>query len=131
MLDGDVRVVGHGHQLQVVGADETRRAADRRAIHVELRRPVVAAEQDHREVADHAGLDQRQRFEELVERAEAAGEDDEALGRLHEHRLARVEVRNVQRDVEVIVVALLVRQQDVETHRQAAALRDSRGSRPP
>ena len=43
------------------------------------------------------GLDQRQRLEQLVERAEAAGEDDEALGRLHEHHLARVEVLEGER----------------------------------
>ena len=59
---------------------------------VEQLAPVVRADEDDGEVEHLAGLDQRQRLEELVERAEAAGEDHEALGRLHEHRLARVEV---------------------------------------
>ena len=45
--------------------------------HVELGRPVVAAEQHDREMTDHAGLDQRQRFVELVQCAEPSGEHDE------------------------------------------------------
>ena len=63
---------------------------------------------------DLARLDQRQRLEELVHRPEAAREDDEALGCLHEHRLARVEVLERQRDVAVRIAGLLVRQLDVE-----------------
>ena len=55
--------------------------------------------QDHREVVDLAGLDERQRLEQLVERAEPAGKDDEALRVLHEHRLAHEEVAEVQREV--------------------------------
>ena len=80
------------------------------------------ADQDDREVPHLAGLDQRQRLVELVERAEAAGEDDEALGRLHEHRLAGVEVLERHRDVAVGVQALLVRELDVEADREPAAL---------
>ena len=85
-------------------------------------RPVVRAEEDDGEVRDLPRLDQRQRLEELVERAEAAREDDEALGGLHEHRLADVEVPEGQGDVEVRVRELLVRELDVEPDRDAAAL---------
>ena len=50
---------------------------ERAAAHpVEQRRPVRLAEQHDGEVEDLAGLDQRQRLEQLVGRAEAAGEDD-------------------------------------------------------
>ena len=79
-------------------------------------------EEDDREVQHLARLDQRQRLEQLVGGAESAGEDDEALRRLHEHRLARVEVPEGQQDVEVRVRSLLVRQLDVEADREAAAL---------
>ena len=84
--------------------------------------PVVRVEEDDREVTDLAGLDQRQRLVHLVERPEAAGEDDEPLGRADEAHLARVEVVERVLDVEVRVRALLVRQLDVEPDREAAAL---------
>src|SRR5205085_4861745 len=51
-----------------------------------------------------------------------AGEDDEALGRLHEADLAGVEVIEGVRDVEPRVRVLLVRELDVEAHGEAAAL---------
>src|SRR5438067_1362365 len=89
---------------------------------VQQRLPVAAAEEDDREVEHLAGLDQRQRLEQLVERAEAAREDHEALGRLHEHRLARVEVVEGEADVDVRVRVLLMRQLDVEADREPAAL---------
>src|SRR4029453_8175433 len=63
--------------------------------------PVIAAEQDDRKVEHLAGLNQGQGLEELVCRTEAAGEDDEALGRLHEHRLPDVEVMERQREIEI------------------------------
>ena len=87
-----------------------------------MRRPVGGVEQHHREAADLARLHQRQRLEQLVERAEAAREDDEALRRLHEHDLARVEVLERQREVAVRVEALLVRELDVEADRQPPGL---------
>ena len=69
-----------------------------------------------------AGLDQRQRLEQLVQRPEAAGKDDEALARLHEADLARVEVPERVLDVEVVVRPLLVGKLDVEADRQPSAL---------
>ena len=55
-----------------------------------------------------------QRLEELVERPEAAGEDDERARVAHEHDLAREEVVEAQRDVLVRVGRLLERQLDVQ-----------------
>src|SRR5207237_8182983 len=74
------------------------------------------------EVHDLSGLDERERLVELVQRAEAAREDDEALGGLHEADLPRVEVVEGVRDVEVWIRRLLVRKPDVEADREAAAL---------
>ena len=67
--------------------------------------PVLTADQHDRERGDLLGLDQRQRLEQLVEGAEAAGEHHEALGVLHEHRLAGEEVAEVDPDVDPLVQA--------------------------
>src|SRR6266545_3741206 len=85
--------------------------------------PVVRVEEDDREMEHLAGLDECQGLEELVERPEASGEDDEALGRLHEHRLAHVEMLEGEPDVEVGVRVLLVRELDVEADRKPTAFR--------
>ena len=72
--------IGDGEQVEVLRADlllVQRLVPD--PLHHPL--PVVLAVQDDREVLDLAGLDQGQRLEQLVERPEAAGEDDEALRR--------------------------------------------------
>src|SRR3954453_11576732 len=68
-----------------------------------------------------AGLNQRQRLEQLVRGAEAARKDDEALRGLHEHRLAGVEVLERQLDVEVRVLVLFVWKVDVEADAEPAA----------
>ena len=73
-------------------ARSSRRASSSSRDPVEQLAPVVRPTRTTGKCEHLAGLDQRQRLEQLVERAEAAGEDDEALGRLHEARLARVEV---------------------------------------
>ena len=89
---------------------------------VEQPRPVLGADEDDREVADLAGLDEGQRLEQLVERAEAAGQDHERVGVLHEHRLAREEVPELHGEVDVGIERLLVGQLDVAADRQAAGL---------
>src|SRR5690606_25355598 len=61
-----------------------------------------------------------------VQRPEAAGEDHEALGVLHEHRLADEEVPEVERDVDEVVALLLERELDV-----AADGERPRETRPP
>ena len=84
--------------------------------------PVGRAEQHDREVADLAGLAQRRGLEQLVQRAEAAREDDERARVAHEHHLAREEVVEVEADVDVVVLELLVRQLDVEPDRRHAGV---------
>ena len=52
-------------------------------------------------MADLAGLDEGQRLEQLVEGAEAAGQDHEPIGVLDEHHLAREEVAELDAEVDV------------------------------
>src|SRR5205823_4488019 len=68
------------------------------------------------------GLDQGEGLEHLVEGAEAAGEEDEAFGVLHEHGLAAEKVTEVEGDVDVRVGALLFGQLDVAADGQAVGL---------
>ena len=71
---------------------------------------------------DLAGLDQRQRLEQLVERPEAARQDHERVRVLHEHRLPGEEVVELDRHVDVGVEVLLHRQLDVAADRHPAGL---------
>ena len=72
--------------------------------------------------ADLAGLDEGERLEQLVERPEPAGQDDEGVRVLHEHRLAGEEVAELDAEVDVGVERLLVRQLDIAPDREAATL---------
>src|SRR5207245_11800872 len=84
------------------------------------RRPDGRAEEHDREVLDLAGLSQRERLEELVERAETARKDHESARVLHEHVLADEEVAELDAEVDVFVHGLLMRQLDVAAHRKPA-----------
>ena len=68
-LDDLVGVVGDVEQVQVASRRSAPRASSVLAHPVEQPGPVGAADQDDREVADLAGLDEGQRLEQLVERA--------------------------------------------------------------
>ena len=104
-------------------AAETAPAASWTVAHpVEHPLPVGGPDEDHREVADLARLDQGQALEELVQRPEPARQDDERVGVLHEHRLPGEEVLELDAEVDVGVEALLVGQLDVAPDRQAATL---------
>src|SRR5687767_5418287 len=94
-----LHVVGDDQALEVARRDlpfDQQRALDP----IQQPLPVRAPEQDHREVLDLPRLDQRERLEQLVQRAEAAREDDKSLRVLDEHRLAHEEVAEVERDVD-------------------------------
>jgi hypothetical protein len=116
-----VHVVRHVEQQQVL-LGRLALGDHRAAEPVDQAAPVVAAEEDDREARDLLGLDEREGLEELVEGAEAAGQDDEALGVLDEHHLPDEEVAEVQADVDVRVQPLLERQLDAETDRDALRL---------
>ena len=84
--------------------------------------PLAIAEEDHREVADRRGLDQRERLEALVERPVAARRDDKSAGVADEHHLAREEVAEAKPDVQIGVQRLLTRQFDVAADRQRSGI---------
>jgi len=110
------RLVHQGEQVQVVRADL---ALGEHALAQPVHQPapVVGVEQDHGELRDLARLREREGLEQLVEGAEAAGEDHEAARVAHEHDLAGEEVVELERYVAVGVAALLERQLDVEPDR--------------
>src|SRR2546430_8022778 len=71
---------------------------------------------------DLACLSEGQRLKQLIERAKAAGEDDETAGVLDEHVLADEEVAKLDAQVDVAVQGLFVGQLDVAADRQTADL---------
>src|SRR5947209_6582186 len=120
-VDDVLDVISHMHQVEVDVIDLVL-TKHRGPQPVDQSTPVRAAEQDHRERRHLAGLHQGQRLEQLVHGAKATRQDDERLCVLHEHRLAREEVAEVQPDVDVVVEVLLEGQLDAETDRDAARL---------
>src|SRR5581483_9605344 len=75
--------------------------------------PVFGSEKHDRKVVNLARLDQRECFEQFVERAETTGEDDEGVAIYDEHHLAHKKVFELQRQRQVLIRFLLVRQFDV------------------
>ena len=84
--------------------------------------PLPVAEQDHGEVPDRRGLDQREGLEQLIERPEATRGDDEGACVADEHHLAREEVAEAKPDVQVGVQRLLTRELDVAADRQRSGV---------
>ncbi len=85
--------------------------------------PEFAVEEDDG-VIEESGDFEAPDFEEFVECAEAAGENDQTEGVLVEHEFSGWELAEFHRDVDVGVDALLARQNDVEAlgeRAQAAA----------
>ena len=76
--------------------------------------PELAAQQHERKRADLAALDQRRRFEQLVQRAQAAGHDDVGARVLHQHHFADEEILELDAFIDVGIRRLLVRQEDVQ-----------------
>src|SRR4051794_8749391 len=120
-LDDLVEVVVHREAIQVLRRDHPARQrllsqpADQAA-------PVARVDQADGELVHLAVLDQRERLEELVQRAEAAGQDHERVRVADEHDLAREEVVELQRGVDVAVDVLLEGQLDVQPDRARADL---------
>src|SRR2546430_5446006 len=120
-LGGLLRVVCERHEVQVIGRDRT--GTEHMVLQpIEQALPVGRAEQHDRKVLDLAGLGQRQRFEQLVQRAEAAWKDHEAACVFHEHVLAHEEVAKLDAEVDIFVQRLFVGKLDVATDRQPARL---------
>src|SRR5919108_4877105 len=114
-----LRAVGELEQLEVLRPELA--LLQRTALQpVDEPAPVVGSVQHDGEMLDLPGLDQRERFEQLVEGAEAARKDHEGLRVLHEHRLADEEVPEVDAEVDVVVQPLLVRELDVQADGESA-----------
>ena len=112
-LHGGLGIVDHVQLGQVERVDQV--AVDELLGHpVEQARPVGSLHEHHRELGDLAGLDERERLEQLIQRAEAAGVHDERRRIAHEHQTSCEEVVELQGAVEVIVGDLLLRELDVE-----------------
>src|SRR4051794_6979709 len=84
-------VLAHREQVHVLRTDLPA-LQQLRADPVHQAAPVVAADEDDREVADLVRLAERQRLEELIERSEPARQHDEADRIANEEELAREEV---------------------------------------
>src|SRR6476646_10610910 len=85
--------------------------------------PVSAAEEYDGEVADLFCLNESERFEEFVKRAEAAGKDDEAETVFNEHHLAHEEVFELQTARLIRIGPLFERQLDVAADRNTAGFK--------
>jgi hypothetical protein len=119
LAHGLVDVLGDAVQRHVVGIDQPAVAQVRG--HVLLPVPPVVpprrVHEHHRHDLAASGLDQRQRLEALVVGAEAAREQRDRVGLLHEHQLAGEEVPEVDQlgvAVDDRVRPLLVGQPDVD-----------------
>src|SRR4051794_782496 len=87
--------------------------------------PVTLAEQHQRHVfLDLAGLHHGEKFEQLIEGAETAGEKDHRLGEVSEPELAHEEVVKLERQLarDVRIAGLFMRQRDRKTDIDAARL---------
>src|SRR5918999_2405376 len=115
------RVVGDRDQVHVVRRDL---ALGEHPVAQPLEQvaPVARPYEDDGEVPDLAGLDERERLEQLVEPADPAGEDHEPARVADEHDLAGEEVVELERDVELPVEVLLERQLDAKPNRQRAGV---------
>lgn len=76
--------------------------------------PECAAHKNHRHRTGLAGLDERERFGQLVEGAEAARHDDIGGGIFDEGDLARKKMPKAQAEILVSVGVLLLREFDVQ-----------------
>src|SRR5450759_1031566 len=109
-------IVGHEHEIQISLRDLAV-AQDSSLQPAQQPRPVVATEENDGEAVDLSRLNECECFEQLVEGAKTAGEDNECHRILDEHRLPDEEVLEVDEGVDVRVRALLEWQLDVAADR--------------
>ena len=112
-VPGSGRVLAPVEQLEVARRDH---AFLGKRLEIDHPGPELAAEQQDRQRPHLAGLDQGQRFEEFVERAEPAGEHRDRPGAQQEVHLAKREIVELEAEVRghIGVGQLLVRKHDVE-----------------
>ena len=83
--------------------------------------PIVAAEQDHRELINFSGLDQREGLEQFIQCTEPTWEDDERIRVLDEHRFAHKEIPEIHQRIHVRIGALFKGQLDIASDRMTTA----------
>ena len=121
--DHFVRIVGQLDQVEIAGIDIAMPLLQLALHPMQQSFPVFGAEQDERELRDALGLDERDDFKQLIERAKPAGHVNEAEAVFREADLARKKIVEVQRKVGVAVALLLAGQFDVQADGFTAALR--------
>ena len=82
--------------------------------------PIIGSHDHNREIFDLPGLNQSERFEQLIERACAARHDNKGVGIFHQERFAGEKVMHPHAAIEIGVRRLLRRQLDSATNRTAA-----------
>src|SRR5450759_1925029 len=112
-------IVGHEHEIQISLRDLAV-AQDSSLQPAKQPRPVVATEENDGEPVDLSRLNECECLEQLIQRAEPAGEDNERHRVLDEHRLPHEEILEVDERVDVRVCALLERELDVAADRPAS-----------
>ena len=96
--DDRVGVIDQRHQPHILCLDEALR--DHRFFHPRQQAaPEIAADENHRNLAAFAGLNQHENFRQLIERTEAAGHHHIGVGVFDEHHLAREKVAEFQRNI--------------------------------
>src|SRR5690625_4330588 len=120
-FNGPVHIVGQFDELKILGADVAV-INDHLPQPIHQARPVLSAHQHDGKAGDLAGLHQGQRFEEFVECAETAGQDNKALRVFDEHDLAHEEVAEVNAHIDPVVHSLLERQFNTQANRKAIGL---------
>src|SRR5688572_1262935 len=108
-VDHFLRLVAH---LQEIELEDVDHAFDRQALAhpLEQAAPERLVHQDDRHLARLARLHQRERLEQLIERAVAAGQHDVGGRHFREHHFAGEEVAKAQADVLIAIAELLARQ---------------------
>src|SRR6202040_1610679 len=82
--------------------------------------PILCAHDDNRKVFDLSGLDERERFEQFVERAGAARHKNKSIGVFYEQRLAHEKVMQRHAAIQIRIWTLLEWKLEIATARAPA-----------
>src|SRR5262245_44235396 len=120
ILDPMQNLFGRIHSFQnieILGGDHL--FTQQRTSHpIQQSLPVISPDENHGERLNLTCLDQRNRFEQFVECAESARQDDERDRVFHEHYFPHEEIAEVQQLVCINVRLLLERQFDIQPYRR-------------
>src|SRR5690242_2189255 len=112
-----VQVIGNGPDGQVMGGDSVQAFEHDRMHPVGERLPEAPAEQnDGDSIIQLTRLHQRNKLEELVKRAKAAGKEDIGLGGEVQHDFAAKEVVKADRATHVGIDALFVGKLNIDAY---------------